>query len=123
MNSPSLTASCHCKDVSIEVNGLPATLTSCNCSICHRLGALWAYYQPEQVKIRCKPGATIAYRWGDECIDFHHCARCGTATHWLSTGKCSEPKMTVNARLFAPDLIEGATIRRFDGADSWQYLD
>ena len=35
-------ASCHCGAVRLEIAQRPERLTSCNCSICRRLGALWA---------------------------------------------------------------------------------
>jgi hypothetical protein len=31
--------------------------------------------------------------------------------------------MKVNARLFDPAVIENWRVRRFDGADSWTFLD
>ena len=53
-----LTATCHCGNVRITVPRKPRRLTSCNCSICHRLGSLWAYYPAGNVKIEAKRGAT-----------------------------------------------------------------
>ena len=38
-----IAGSCHCGAVKIAVAEAPATVTSCNCSICRRLGTLWAY--------------------------------------------------------------------------------
>jgi len=46
-------ASCHCGAVRIEVPSAPETVTSCNCSICRRYGVLWAYYQPQSVRVVC----------------------------------------------------------------------
>jgi len=39
-----LSASCHCGAIHLEFDEKPQTLTGCTCSICHRLGAQWAYY-------------------------------------------------------------------------------
>jgi hypothetical protein len=36
-------ATCHCGSIRIYVRKISRTLTSCNCSICRRYGALWAY--------------------------------------------------------------------------------
>lgn len=78
-----------------------------------------AYYTAAEVRI---VGDTATYRWGDESIEFHRCARCGCATHWLpvSTGR---DRMGVNARLMAPEVVAAARIRRFDGADTWEFLE
>ena len=117
-----LQGSCHCKDVLIEVEELPPALISCNCSICNRLGALWARYKPEQVTISCHPDATAAYVWGDGFIEFHHCKRCGCATHHRGTEKLAEPRLGVNARMFDQHIIDRCTIRYFDGADTWKFI-
>ena len=111
--------SCHCGGVKLEVEAAPTELTSCNCSICRRLGALWCYYAPAQVRVI---GNTGAYRWGDKTIDIHHCATCGCTTHW-SLVDPERDRMGVNARLMDPAIVAAARVRRLDGADTWQYLD
>ena len=55
-----LEASCHCGAVQIEVAARPQQLTSCNCSLCRRLGTLWAYYHPDRVRITRGTGTTVA---------------------------------------------------------------
>jgi uncharacterized membrane protein YkgB len=42
-------ASGHCGAMRIKVAERPRQLMSCSCSICRRLGTLWAYYRPDQV--------------------------------------------------------------------------
>jgi hypothetical protein len=120
-DSSMIEASCHCGGVrlKVEVDGPPAELTSCNCSICRRLGTLWTYYAPAQVRVT---GATKTYRWGDRTLDLHHCATCGCATHWTPVDAPPE-RMGVNARLMDPAVVAAARIRHLDGADTWKYLD
>lgn len=117
-----VTASCHCGAVRYEVATAPTQLTSCNCSICRRLGTLWAYYAPADVKIT---GTTATYRRGDKTIDFHHCPTCGCTTHWSPIpGVRDIDRMGVNARLMEPEVFGTARVRRLDGAsDDWKYLD
>ncbi len=59
-------ASCHCGAVRIETDEAPETVTECNCSICRRLGTLWAYYSPSSVRITPPEGATTSYAWGEK---------------------------------------------------------
>ena len=67
--------SCHCGAVTIEVASAPTQVTSCNCSLCERVGGLWAYYAPSDVRVT---GTTVTYRWGDETIDeTSRCPTCG----------------------------------------------
>ena len=113
--------SCHCGAVRIEVVRAPTEVTSCNCSICRRLGTLWAYYAPADVRVT---GTTTTYRWGDKTIDIHHCATCGCATHWAPLGERDQGRMGINARLLEPEVLAAARVRRLDGAsDTWKYLD
>ncbi len=107
----------------LEISGAPETVTDCNCSICRRLGAQWAYFTLDQVKIEAAPQATKPYAWGDRMIAFHHCRVCGCATHWLSLDQAREDRMAVNARLFDPADLAGVRVRRLDGAATWTYLD
>lgn len=117
----SIEGSCHCGGVRLEIPRAPTELTSCNCSICRRLGTLWAYFNPADVHII---GATATYRWGDKTIDFHHCPTCGCPTHWSPLPGRAQDRMGVNARLLAPEVVAAARVRRLDGAsDDWRYLD
>jgi hypothetical protein len=112
-------ASCHCGAVTIAVETAPTELTSCNCSICRRTGALWCYFDPANVKVA---GSTVTYRWGDKSLDLHRCATCGCTTHWSPVDPTMK-RMGVNARLMAPEVVAAARVRRFDGADTWKFLD
>ncbi len=112
--------SCHCGAVKLSITDPPGTLTECNCSVCRQLGVRWAYYHPDQVRLT---GETRPYAWGDRMLEFHHCPECGCTTHWQSTTPVRAARMAVNARLFDPAEMDGIRIRRFDGADSWTYLD
>jgi hypothetical protein len=112
-------ATCHCGAVHITVPHAPETVTSCNCSICRRTGVLAAYYDPADVKIA---GATDTYMWGDKMMTFHRCKVCGCATHGTAVDPAST-RMSVNARLMDPAVLSAARIRKFDGADSWTFID
>ena len=118
----SLTGSCHCGAVRIEVPSAPEWLGSCNCSFCRKIGSLMAYY-PDDGSVRVE-GETAAYIWGDRMISQHHCPVCGCFTDWRSTGE-SYGKVGVNARLLdgfevrdGRPLIDGREIevRFFDNA-------
>ncbi len=104
--------SCHCGAVRIEVDRAPVEVTSCNCSICRRLGTLWAYYAPAQVRVA---GATATYSWGEKSLAFHHCPACGCTTHWSAVDPRID-RMGVNARLMDPAIVAAARIKHFDGA-------
>lgn len=114
-------ATCHCGAVRLEVPAAPDEVTDCNCSICRRLGTLWAYYPVSKVRLATPDAAIGAYAWGDRQLAFHHCQVCGCTTHWAPLNDVD--RMGVNARLLAPEILAGARVRRLDGADTWEFLD
>ncbi|HVS62111.1 MAG TPA: GFA family protein [Thermoanaerobaculia bacterium] len=117
-----LTATCHCGAVRVEVPRRPRTLTDCNCSICRRYGALWAYYEPSTVRVVAAPGTTSGYSWGSKTIRFVHCTTCGCVTHYLRI-KTPGRRMGVNARHLEPADLGAPRIRRLDGARTWRSLE
>ena len=114
---------CHCGAVGFELAETPESLTRCNCSYCRRAGALWAHADIGKVTVRHDAGATIRYIWGDKTLAFVTCRTCGCTTHWESLDPQGHPRMAVNCAMCDPKDIEGLPIRRFDGADTWRYLD
>lgn len=114
---------CHCGNVQITTAAPPESLTQCNCSICNRYGALWGNYLPQQVEIT-SPQALVAYRRAEANIEFLHCANCGCVTHYRTTDKVLDnPTVGINFRMSAAAAIAEIQIRRFDGANSWTFLD
>jgi hypothetical protein len=114
-------ATCHCGAVKLTVPAAPASVTECNCSICRRLGARWAYYSPAEVGMP-RAGSTQPYVWGERMLAFHRCRACGVCTHWQSLSG-ERDRMAINARMI-DGLDWGAiTVRQFDGETTWAYLE
>jgi hypothetical protein len=118
-----LTGTCHCGAVRIVLPRRPRSLTSCNCSICRRYGALWAYYRARSVRVLRPRGGTDGYLWGERRTRFVRCARCGCITHWERARRTADARVGVNARLFDPELLRGVRVRTLDGAKTWRYVD
>ena len=118
-----LQGTCHCGAIKLELPFAPEKATSCNCSLCRRLGAVWAYYTFGTVKIEGHPGNTAEYVWGDRTLRTVRCAICGCATHWEPLDPKPESHHGVNLRNFDPKVLESVRIRRFDGADTWTFFD
>ena len=114
-------AACHCGAVKLTAPTAPHTVTECNCSICRKLAARWAYYSPSEVGMP-KAGSTQPYVWGDRMLAFHRCKTCGVTTHWQSLDG-AQNRMAINARLFDAIDWSDMPVRHFDGADTWKYLD
>lgn len=118
-----LAGSCHCGAIRICVRQPPRTLTSCNCSICRRYGALWAYYKPSSVRIEAPKGGLSSYSWNRKIRAYYWCKRCGCVTHYAYREKRRRTCVGVNAANFEPACLAGVRIRHLDGAASWKFLD
>ena len=95
----------------------------CNCSICRRLGALWAHAEISDIQVEHSADATLRYIQGDKTLAIHTCKSCGCTTHWENLQPDKSTRMAVNCRLADPDKISGIKIRHFDGARTWKFLD
>jgi hypothetical protein len=119
------TASCHCGKVSLELQKRPRKLTQCNCSLCRRYGALWAYSQRRWVRVRASRNQLDRYSWLGRRFEFFRCATCGCVTHYQRTaGRPDGSDMgAVNLRnIDDPAIIADLPIRLLDGAASWKVL-
>ena len=92
-------AACHCTAVRLKMDEPPAWVIDCNCTLCRRYGALWAYYKAGEVRLLGDPGATDAYVWGNGWIAFHFCKTCGCITHHSVIGADPPWIRGVNARM------------------------
>ena len=115
-------ASCHCGAVCITCADAPNEVTDCNCTLCRRYGALWAYYSPSKVRVYPADGATDVYMRGQREKEFHRCKTCGGVTHWRAIDR-SLDRMGVNARLMDPGVVKAARLRFLDGAVTETYLE
>jgi hypothetical protein len=115
--------SCHCGAVRLTLPSTPTVATACNCSLCRRIGGPWVYFESGTVAITGHPEATAAYIWGDRTLRTIHCKTCGCVTHWEPLDPLPGAKHGVNLGNFEPELIASVRVRRFDGANTWQFVD
>jgi len=115
-------ATCHCGNISLRAEKLIETVTSCNCSICYRIGALWAYHTAEQVVITQKIESKV-YVWGNKLRSYHSCSICGCTTHYTQKRDDDTNRVAINTRMANPELSKSIPIRYFDGAGSFKYID
>ena len=112
---------CHCGTVRWTLESEPDGATICNCTVCRRYGALWAYdYEGEGIKVS---GKTQPYVRG-EAIEFHFCPVCGCVTFWRAQQKNQEGRrrIAVNLRLAEPEAVAKIPIDHFDGLNTFEDL-
>ncbi|KIF49290.1 GFA family protein [Vibrio owensii] len=105
---------CHCGNIVVQAD-VPKEIASCNCSICRRYAAYWAYYPPEQVSVRYLKEPSVFYIWGDKEVEFHRCNLCGCLTHYVTTEKCDADIVAINMRMAEEEVLKDIPLRLIDG--------
>ena len=116
---------CHCGATHWTLEGDPGPATACNCTLCRRYGALWAYdYEGERITVS---GATSSYKRvdvSDPALEILFCPTCGSVLCWrgLRVGAEGRRRIAVNLRLAEPDAVAALEIDHFDGFGAFEDL-
>jgi hypothetical protein len=81
------------------------------------------YYEFGTVLVQGHPENTEEYVWGDRTLRNIRCKTCGIVTHWEPLDPKPGARHGVNLRNFDPKLLESVPVRRFDGAETWTFLE
>jgi hypothetical protein len=116
------TLSCHCGQVQIDVAKTPDHINACNCSLCRKAGAQWAYFHPSEVTVA---GGTSGYcrrDKADAAAQVHFCPICGATTHFTLTdsavAKFGNSMMGANLAVADDSALAGIE-RRFPDGRAW----
>lgn len=113
-----LDGTCHCGLIGWTFDGMPESVTACNCTLCRRYGVLWIYdYEGERITIT---GPSAIYRRvgkSNPALEIHFCSRCGCVTSWrgLKLEVDGRRRIAVNLRLTEPGPVAHLPIDHFDG--------
>lgn len=110
---------CLCGRIRIAITKTPDFIHACNCTLCSKSGARWAYLHPSEVSV---DGTTTGYSRDDKDdpgAEIHFCATCGSTTHFILTesavAKFGNGMMGVNIQLADEDDLAGIELRYPDG--------
>lgn len=118
-----INVSCHCGQISVAVDQRPDYINACNCTLCRKSGAHWAYLPPSGATVH---GETIGYSRTDKVepgAQIHFCPNCGSTTHFVLTpgavAKFGNTVMGVNMALADERDLAGIE-RRYPDGRNWQ---
>jgi hypothetical protein len=116
-----LEGSCHCGKVKWSYPLPLDSVTACNCTLCSRYGALWAYgYLEDGIKVE---GPTKDYSRGSKINGYHFCTECGCLAYYMqkSVDEKGRTRLAVNTRMaLDPEKMKDVLIDPFDGRDSFE---
>jgi len=114
-----LTLSCHCGQIRVELHKRPEHINECNCTLCTKSGARWAYFHPSEVSVAGAPSSYCREDKPEPAADVQFCPRCGSTTHFTLTSgaaaKFGNTLMGVNMRLADERDLAGIELRYPDG--------
>ena len=120
-----LTGTCHCGACGWTFDGMPDSVTACNCTLCRRYGTLWIYdFEGERIRLT---GESACYTRADRtkpALEIRFCRCCGCVTAWRGCRLDADGRrrIAVNLRLTEPGPVARLPIDHFDGLDSFDDL-
>ena len=120
-----LTGTCHCGSIGWTFEGMPESVTACNCTLCRRYGVLWIYdYEGERIKISGPSSVYTRTDSSNPALESHFCGRCGCVLSWrgLKLDSGGRRRIAVNLRLTEPGPVAHLPIDHFDGLDTFDDL-
>jgi len=106
---------CHCGRVRYEVETNLEPVISCNCSICQKQGALWAFPKPEQFTLLSGTDDLADYQFNRKTIHHLFCRNCGVASFARGKNADGSDGVSINVRCLDDIDLDALTLTPFDG--------
>ena len=72
---------CHCGRVTFAARAQLDYAVDCNCSVCHKKGALWHPAAEADLRILTGEADLVLYQFNTRTAKHYFCAHCGIYTH------------------------------------------
>jgi hypothetical protein len=109
------TGGCHCGAIAFTVELDPAQALKCNCSICTKLGAVWAFAPAAAFKLERGADRRGDYQFHKKVLHHRFCTGCGIESHAEGTSPDGSPMVGVNLRCVDGLDVESLSPRAWDG--------
>lgn len=106
---------CHCGRVRYEATSDLTQVLDCNCSICAKRGALWAFVKAPQFKLTQGEGALNDYQFGQKRIHHLFCASCGIGSFSRGLAPNGEETFAINVACLDDVDVGSLKLTPFDG--------
>lgn len=111
----SYSGSCHCGAVSYDIALDLAGAIKCNCSICSRLGAVWAFAPRSALTLKSGNRELTDYQFGKKRLRHRRCTTCGIETFAEGTMPDGTATVGINLRCIDGMDVDKLPARPFDG--------
>ena len=106
---------CHCGRVRYEAISDLAQVVACNCSICVKRGAMWAFVKAPQFNLVQGDDALTDYQFGKKKLHHLFCQSCGVGSFSRGLAPNGDETFAINVNCL--DDVDVATLKLmpFDG--------
>lgn len=116
---PGPNLACLCGQIAITLARAPDHINACNCTLCRKTGAHWAYFAPDEVTVRGTTHGFCRTDKADPAAEIHACPTCGTTSHFVLTpatvARFGNGMVGVNMLLADEAALTGIELRYPDG--------
>lgn len=115
MATQTLNGSCHCGAIAYTVDVDTAGAMQCNCSICNRLGAVWAFTPKQSFRLTAGEGKQGDYQFNKHRLHHRFCPTCGIESYAEAKGPDGKDMVAVNLRCVAGIDVSQLSPKQYDG--------
>jgi hypothetical protein len=115
MAAQSYAGSCHCGAVAYTVEVDTDQALKCNCTICTKLGAVWAFAPKSKFQLTAGEAKLGDYQFNKMRLHHHFCTKCGIESYAEGTGPDGSPSVGINLRCVAGVDVDKLSPRAWDG--------
>ena len=116
---------CHCGACHWTLEGETGSITACNCTLCRRYGALWAYdFVDGRIAVHGPVARYVRRDVSTPFLETLFCPTCACVLAWrgLHAEEDGRTRIAVNVRLTGPENVADQPIDHFDGLVSFEDL-
>jgi hypothetical protein len=108
--------SCHCGAVRFEADiDLSSGTNKCNCSICTKLGAVWAFAPKSKFTLARGEDKQGDYLFNKKRLHHRFCTTCGIESYAEGTSPDGSPTVGINLRCLEGVDVDKLSPRAWDG--------
>ena len=107
--------SCHCGAVAFNVELDLDGALKCNCSICSKLGAVWAFAPKAKFKLPSGETKQSDYQFGKKHLHHRFCTACGVESYAEGTAPDGTASVGINLRSIEAIDVERLNPHPWDG--------
>ena len=115
MATQNYSGSCHCQAVTFSVDLDLDQALQCNCSICSKLGAIWAFSPKSKMQLRSSADALGDYQFGKKRLHHRRCTNCGIEAFAEGTAPDGTATVGINLRCLEGVEVDKLSPRQYDG--------